>query len=93
MRSNPPLDAEGTFEVDEVDQIEAIDVPDVSCVCSLLFFDDDVDVTLFSDVDLDAEPVDVVGKVPVDDKLQFLMVMLFFKVRVMRVKHSKYSDR
>ena len=43
-------------------------VPDASGVLySPLFFDADVDVILFSDVDLDAEPVDAVGKVPEED--------------------------
>ena len=36
---------------------------------SVLFFDDNVDVTLFSDVNLDVEPVDITRKVPEDEKI------------------------
>ena len=63
----PPLKVKGVHEVDVVD---------ASCVLDLLLFfvDVDVDVILFSDVDLDDdEPVEVVGKVPdVDVKVTIL---------------------
>ena len=49
----------------------------------------DDDLVLFSDVDLDADDVDIVGKVPEDDKVTILMMMLFFNKRSMKVKHSK----
>ena len=72
----PPLDAEGNLKIDEVDQVEAADVLDVLCVFySRFFFDDDNDVDLIlSDVDLDVEPVDVVGKVLEYDKVTVLNV-------------------
>ena len=63
----PPLKVKGVHEVDVVD---------ASCVLNLLLFfvDVDVDVILFSDVDLDDdELVKVVGKVPdVDVKVTVL---------------------
>ena len=63
----PPLNMEGVHEVDVVDAYGVLGL--------LLFFVDvDVDVTLFSDVDLDDdEPVEVAGKVPdVDVKITVL---------------------
>ena len=63
----PPLKVKGVHEVDVVDAFCVLDL--------LLFFVDvDVDVILFSDVDLDDdEPVEVVGKVPdVDVKVTVL---------------------
>ena len=68
----PPLKIEG-LEVDEADQIEPIDVEFV-CYSSYssFFFDVDDDPVFFSDVDLDADHVDVVGKVAEDDKVTIL---------------------
>ena len=65
----PPLKVEG-FEVDEVDQDEPVDIQVV--ICSSFSFDADDDPVLFSDVDLDADHVGVVGKVPDDDKVTVL---------------------
>ena len=65
----PPLKVEGS-EVVEVDQVEPVDVEVVAY--SPLFFDANDHLVLFSDVDLDADHVDVVGKVPDDDKVTIL---------------------
>ena len=65
----PPLKVEGS-KVTEVDQDEPVDVEVVAY--SSFFFDADDDLVLFSDVDLDADHVDVVGKVPDDDKVTVL---------------------
>ena len=65
----PPLKVEGVHEVDVVDASYVLDL-------LLSFIDVDVDVILFSHVDLDDdEPVEVVGKVPdVDVKVTVLKV-------------------
>ena len=48
------------------------------------------DRVLFSDVDFDADHVDVVGKVLENDKVTFLiMIVLFLNERSMKMKHSK----